>query len=107
MPTIIRHSAIVLFCSVIISAAILILTLWHSKPEYAFSVYHTDAGWGYDILQKNKIVIHQDFIPGLPTMKGFAKKEQAERTAELVIDKLKAGGFPSVTSKELNEILKQ
>jgi len=107
MPTITRHSAIVLICSVIISAAILILTFVHPKPEYTYSVIKTDAGWGYDILKKDKIVIHQSFVPGLPTMKGFEKKEQAERTAELVMDKLKSGGFPSVTSAELNEILKQ
>ena len=107
MPTITRHSAIVLICSVIISAAILIFTLVPSKPEYSYSVYQTNTGWGYDILKKNKIVIHQDFVPGLPAMQGFEKKEQAERTAEIVIDKLKAGGFPSVTSAELRDILKQ
>jgi hypothetical protein len=107
MPTITRHSAIVLIGSVIISAAILIITLVHPKPEYSFTVFKTDAGWGYDILKAKKTVIHQQFIPGLPTMKGFEKKEQAERTAGIVIDKLKMGGFPSVTASELNEILKQ
>ncbi len=102
-----KHSAIVITCAVIISATILLLTFIHPKPDYTYTIIKTKAGWGYDILQKGQVVIHQEYIPAVQSLQGFPSKEQAEKTAGLVISKMRSGGFPSVTNAEINEILKE
>jgi hypothetical protein len=61
--------------------------------------------YGYDILVKNKILIHQPNIPGRPGNKGFAVKGDAEKVAMLIIKKLQHGMMPPATStKELDSL---
>jgi len=61
--------------------------------------------WGYDILKKNILFIHQTSIPGLPGNEGFKIKSDAEKVAKLVIEKLEKGEMPpSVTQEELKKM---
>ena len=61
--------------------------------------------YGYDILVKNKILIHQPNIPGRPGNKGFAVKGDAEKVARMIIKKLQQGIMPPATStKELDSL---
>ena len=61
--------------------------------------------YGYDILVKNKILIHQPNIPGRPGNKGFAVKGDAEKVATLIINKLRHGIMPPATAtKELDSL---
>jgi len=62
-------------------------------------------GWGYDILVDDKLFIHQESIPVLQGKAGFPKKEQAAQTAQLIINKLKQGQVPAVTTFELEKII--
>ncbi len=43
------------------------------------------TGFGYDILDKDKIIIHQPSVPGLPGNKGFSTKEDAAKVAKQLI----------------------
>ena len=62
-------------------------------------------GWGYDIFIDGKAYIHQPVIPGVGGRKGFKEKKDAEKTAALVVKKIKAGaGLPSITHHELDSL---
>jgi hypothetical protein len=62
-------------------------------------------GWGYVIYIDGKQTIHQKHIPGVSGNHGFITEEQAKRTADLVIDKIKDGIFPpSITIQELDSL---
>jgi hypothetical protein len=64
----------------------------------------TSAGWGYNIKVGNKIYIHQLCIPAVPGNKPFASKEDALKTAGVVIKKMVNHKLPYVTRKELDSL---
>lgn len=105
-----RHNIIVLLVSFIISATLLISSILrktHSvKNQPVAKVFEGPAGWGYDILVNDTIFIHQEYIPGLAGKKGFDEKQQAEKTSEIVLQKVKSGaGQPTLTTFEIEKIL--
>lgn len=61
--------------------------------------------YGYNIYQKDKLIIHQPHIPAVKGNVGFISKVEAERVALLVIHKLKKGiRPPSVSQRDLQEL---
>lgn len=65
----------------------------------------TNGSWGYDIYTNLKVTIHQPIIPGRPINEGFKTKEDAEKVAKLVIEKMKKGEMPpTVTQEELKNL---
>ena len=61
--------------------------------------------YGYEILINGKALIRQKNIPGLPGVTGFKRKEDAEKTARLVLKKLAAGIIPpSIDKHELDSM---
>ena len=56
--------------------------------------------FGYDVYADDKLLIHQISIPALPGNEGFKTKQDAERVAQLVIDKIKKGEMPPTVSVE-------
>jgi hypothetical protein len=59
-------------------------------------------GYGYDIFDGDKKLIHQTNIPGEPGVAGFVSDKEAGIIAAVVIEKLKAGGgMPTITHIEL------
>lgn len=73
---------------------------------YSFTIIQTvNNTWCYDIFKEGKRLIHQTSIPGLPGNEGFKNKSDAERVAQLVIEKLKKGEMPpSITADELKKM---
>jgi len=64
-----------------------------------------DNTYGYEILINGKALIRQKSIPGLPGSNGFKRKEDAEKTARLVLKKLSAGLMPpSIDKHELDSM---
>lgn len=62
-------------------------------------------GFGYDIFESGKRIIHQVNIPGEPGNDGFVSEDEAKRVAALVVTKLKsASGFPTITMEELDSL---
>lgn len=105
-----RHNIIVLLVCFIISAALLANSLLTKKSlvknQPVAKVFEGPAGWGYDILVNDTILIHQEYIPGLGGKKGFANKQQAEKISEVVVQKVKSGkGQPTITTFELEKII--
>ena len=62
-------------------------------------------GWGYDIYVNSKNYIHQEYIPAISGKKPFKSKNDAEKTAGIVKEKIKKNIIPpSMTVNELNKI---
>jgi hypothetical protein len=104
-----RSNFIIILLSLAISASIWIVTL-HQRPfkknrEFTAKIFEGFNGWGYDILVDDELFIRQESIPSWPGKAGFQKKEQAEQTAQLIINKLKQGLVPAITTFELNQIV--
>ncbi|GAB4025182.1 DUF4907 domain-containing protein [Spirosoma koreense] len=75
------------------------------RPEYQVQVFSTSTGWGYDILNRGNVVIHQPTIPGQPGMVGFTSQKQARRVGEWVVEKIqKTKALPTLTSDELRQL---
>jgi hypothetical protein len=65
--------------------------------------FQTEIGWGYKILVNNKTYINQPFIPVIPERKGFATREMAEKTGQIVVEKLKNHEKPIITVDDLKK----
>ncbi len=75
------------------------------KVEINYTVFEVNDGWGYDIMINNKIFIHQDVIPSINISRSFLSKEDAEKVASLVVEKMKQKQkLPSVTKKEIEKL---
>ena len=71
-----------------------------SSSNYTFFTHLQPEGWGYSISEKGKRIIDQQTIPGVPGNQGFQTSEDAQKVAELVIEKLEKGVFPPTVSEE-------
>ena len=72
---------------------------------YEVVLFRSGDGWGYDILRKEKVYIHQPFIPAVEGEKPFPDKVSARKTARLVTRKMKNQKMPSVTPEEIRKII--
>lgn len=95
---------LILGVSVILSAFIL-LHFAKEKRQHGFHsrVFKAAGGWGYDILVDDKLFIRQESIPVISGSKAFPRKEEAEKTAALIINKMERGEPPVVTTFELQQ----
>ena len=78
-----------------------------SSPEkISYTIVNAKSNtYGYDIYINDKRYIHQLTIPGIPGNNGFRNKPDAEKTAKLVVDKMKRGEMPpTVTVTELQHL---
>jgi hypothetical protein len=75
-----------------------------SKFDY-FIINVPPDEFGYYIMVDGKMYIEQKTIPALQGIHGFASKEDAEKIAKLVIEKMKKGEIPpQVTEEELRNL---
>jgi hypothetical protein len=107
MTKLFNYNNATILVAIAISAAIWLITLNKQdikSNHISAKVFEGFNGWGYDILLGDSLLIHQESIPSIPGKTGFQKKEHAEQTAELIIDKMKNGKFPTVTKFEIEKI---
>jgi hypothetical protein len=101
-----KQNILIITAAIIISAGIWIITLRGHPPErFASRVFKVVNGWGYDVLVNDTVIIHQESIPVLQKQEAFLQKDQAEKTAQLIIQKLKSGSLPTLTKFDLEKIL--
>lgn len=101
-----KYNIIVIALSVAIAFAIIISPCnKHRQSSYNSLVYPVNEGWGYDILVRDSVFIHQQSIPALEGNKPFMIREQAEEAAREVISKLKKGESPSFSRPEIERIM--
>jgi len=100
-----RHSVVVLGLSVLIALLFWIPAAGTARePDLCYKLFKSSAGWGYEILVNDTLLIHQEFIPAITTRKGFESAAQAEKAALLVISKLRDGQPPGLSSAEATQI---
>jgi hypothetical protein len=76
------------------------------SSEYSVKLVPAPGGtYGYEIYSGKKLVIRQMNIPGRSGVKGFERKSDAIKVANLVISKLSKGIMPpTVEQKELEKL---
>jgi hypothetical protein len=76
------------------------------KQKFSSRVFRVAEKWGYEILVNDSLFIRQETIPALGG-NGFDSPEQATQTAALIINKMKSGRHPTVTTFEIRQICAQ
>jgi len=101
------YNIIVIALSVAVSVFILVSPCKKGQrsSSYESLVYPVKYGWGYDILVKDTLFIHQESIPAMEGNKPFTTKAQAVEAARQVISKLKKGESPSFSRSEIECIM--
>jgi hypothetical protein len=74
------------------------------KPSLHSQVVEVSEGYGYQIMQGDRIVILQEFIPCFAGQKPFATTKEALSVANLVLSKLQKGESPLLVPSELSEL---
>ncbi|SDL01538.1 protein of unknown function [Catalinimonas alkaloidigena] len=76
-----------------------------TTPPYRVEAYAVEGGWGYRILQDQKTVIDQPFVPVRAARQPFHSETQALQTARLVVAKLESHQFPPrLSAAELDSL---
>ncbi len=97
-----------IFAGIILLLILVAAGLAISKRNQTFkvNVFESSNGWGYDILRKNKIIIHQPFMPAVQGEIAFRNKSAARKTGRLVVKKLENKQLPTINKEELNTIIR-
>jgi hypothetical protein len=72
---------------------------------YDVELYKSSDGWGYDILKKDNVYIHQPFMPAIEGEVPFPDKKSARKTGRLVIKKIRNRESPTLTKEEVQSIV--
>ena len=81
----------------------------HTKTRLTYKIIDAPNNtFCYDVFADGKLMIHQTSVPGLSGNEGFKTKGNAEKVAQLVINKIKKGEMPPTVSidemKKINVI---
>lgn len=67
--------------------------------------FAVDNGWGYDIYINDQKYIHQDHIPAVNGLHVFATAADAQKVADLAVQKLRSGMMqPTISQEELAQL---
>ncbi len=95
-----------ILAAVITAASIVFFARSNQKTGITSVIFETSNGWGYTIKLNDSLrLIDQPMIPGREGNKGFSSKEDAQKTADLVIYKMKKGILPpAISERELDSL---
>lgn len=105
-----KKSYIILFASLLF---IIIIIAFSFRPDknnnnsmllVESSTFKVVGGWGYNILVDHKIFIHQEAVPSVGGNKIFIKKEDAEKTSAIIVQKILNRKVPSISKNELDSL---
>ena len=79
---------------------------WKKDHVYVeLRAFHTDKGWGYEILQDGRIYIHQDVVPAIASHGwGFRTKEEALAVGKKIYDRILSKQMPAVSRQEVTDM---
>jgi hypothetical protein len=90
------------WAALLVVGLFLILNRPNNKTEtdnvLIINAFSIDDGWGFNVLKDDSLLIAQPFIPMVSGIKRFKTKDDAMRTGNLMITKLKSGVFPPTIS---------
>lgn len=67
-------------------------------------VFEVGGGYGYHILNGDKVVIEQKFIPAIAGEKSFLTAGEAKIISDLVVSKLKNNDSPTISPVEIHNL---
>lgn len=77
----------------------------NTSQQFTLKTYKNSSGWGYDIYINNELLIHQPTIPAIAGNRSFKSEEEALKTGNLVLYKIKENiSPPSISSMELDSL---
>ena len=75
------------------------------EPRLEVKTFKNEPGWGYDIYLEGKLYIHQPYIPAISGNQPFRSEEDARKTGDLIIAKIRKNILPpSVAIAELDSL---
>lgn len=76
------------------------------NKDITYKVFELENGkWGFQIDVKGKPYIYQNTVPVVEGYKSFQTKEDALKTAEFMVEKIKKeGGLPSISIEEIQSL---
>jgi hypothetical protein len=78
----------------------------YRNHHFSVDLIESNQGWGYNILFRNKVIIHQPYMPAMSGQIAFQNKNGAKKTGLLVVKKLRNNQSPGIKAEELNSIIK-
>ncbi len=88
----------------LLCCGILLISCGKKSTGLEIKVTKQNSGYGYQILKKQKVIINQPFIPAIEGEKTFKNKEDAQKTADLVMNKIEKKMFPRISTHELDSM---
>lgn len=91
---------------ILISAFLIYVVVLRDSPgdQLEVKTYRVAQGWGYKIMQQDKVIIDQPFIPVLTGTDAFPTRRSAFKAGMLVKQKLLNNQLPALTIKDLEKI---
>jgi hypothetical protein len=88
----------------IITILLLCITHCQVNEKINYRVIRVENGWGYELFDGEKIIIHQDVIPVIEGNSPFLSRKDARKTGKLVLQKLNDGKIPIITGQDLDSL---
>lgn len=82
----------------------IILTQCQVKSKIDYRVIRVENGWGYELFNEEKIIIHQEIIPVIEGNSPFLSRIDAKKTGKLALYKLSTGNIPVITRRDLDSL---
>jgi len=104
----IKNNWIYLFFA--LSVALFIYDRWNRQNnrsewiQLSYHTFHTPLGWGYDVLMNDSIYIHQQQMPAVQGTRGFTTQQEAEKVANLVVDRIRKKELPTIYLRDLDSL---
>ncbi|UMQ43735.1 MULTISPECIES: DUF4907 domain-containing protein [Chryseobacterium] len=74
------------------------------NSDFEIKITKQDAGYGYQIIKKKRILINQPYIPAINKQLPFKNSMEAHKTANLVMSKIGKLSLPRVSVQELDSM---
>jgi hypothetical protein len=88
----------------LITGSVTGIIIYNSRQSYSAHVFISGNGWGYNIQKGRKTIIHQPYIPCLAGNICFEDKAAAQKTGNMVVEKLKKNKSPRISKAELEGV---
>ena len=83
---------------------LLILAQCQTNNKVDSRVIRVENGWGYELYNGQKVIIHQEIIPVIEGKKPFLSRSDARKTGKLALRKLYSGKIPLITKRDLDSL---
>ncbi|MDG3583433.1 DUF4907 domain-containing protein [Galbibacter pacificus] len=74
------------------------------EEKLKYTVIDVNGGYGYEITYKGTRVIRQEYIPAISAKQPFLSKDDAKKTASLVVNRLKNKKAPYLQKEVLDSL---